>query len=245
LAANSSCTFSIQFGANLIGIYTTTYTVITSGGNATTAVIGNNLYQPELSPNPVEFSSPSGVESATQVVTLLNPLNAPITIVSDTFGASGDGTFAIRSQTCGATLAAGASCTYSLVFGAAGSGSITGSFTVATSNGTKSVTLIGTITPPNAVKPLVTLGSKANPAAEGQTVLLSSEVKGGSATAPTGRVEIKEGRTVLAAAMLFEGAASFKLSGLSAGWHSLIAVYLGDKTHAASESPAFKQVVTK
>ena len=80
-----------------------------------------------------------GTTSSAQVVTLNNTGNTPVTVSS----ASASAPFS-ASSTCGTTLNAGASCTYSVSVTATAMGPISGTLSIPTSAGTKSVTLNGT-----------------------------------------------------------------------------------------------------
>ncbi|MDQ6804393.1 MAG: Ig-like domain-containing protein, partial [Actinomycetota bacterium] len=86
-----------------------------------------------------------------------------------------------------------------------------------------------------------TLVSSPNPSAVGQAVTFTATVTG---TSPTGTVTFKDGSTALGTGTLSAtGTASLTTSTLSAGTHSITAVYGGDTSHAGSTSAAVQQVV--
>src|SRR5437870_1777262 len=90
-----------------------------------------------------------------------------------------------------------------------------------------------------------TLTSTPNPSTLGQTVTLNATV---SAVAPavgvpTGTVTFRDGATVLATATLVNGSASFTISTLAPGSHSLTAVYNGSASFAGSTSAVVNHVV--
>jgi hypothetical protein len=94
--------------------------------------------------------------------------------------------------------------------------------------------------------------SNLNPSTYGHSVSFTATVSkqgGGAGTgAPTGTVTFKEGSTTLATAPLVAGsgnsaAATFTTSTLSAGLHSITAVYAGDATYVGSTSAVFSQNV--
>jgi alpha-tubulin suppressor-like RCC1 family protein len=89
---------------------TTTLTIGGVSGTFTTTTMGAAILS--LSPASVDFGPvPVGTTSAPRVVTLTNTGDAGATFLAST---SGD--FSIASQTCGGTIAPGASCSFSIVF---------------------------------------------------------------------------------------------------------------------------------
>jgi len=182
-----------------------------------------------------------GVTSASMPSTLSNPGGLPLTITGYSFVGNNTTDFA-QTHTCGATVAAGASCTVNVTFHPSATGVRGTTLLVATSAGTAYLTLVGNNSAA-AVPSKVTLASKANPVPIKQAVVLTSQVASKSSTPPTGQLQLKEGSKVLATATLSAGAATFKLTTLPAGTHPLTAWYLGDKLHAPSQSTAINQVV--
>jgi len=91
-----------------------------------------------------------------------------------------------------------------------------------------------------------TLTSSPNPSSPGQSVTFTATVATvppGPAT-PTGMVTFQDGATTLAQAALGSGATvSFSTTSLSAGSHSITAVYASDSVSAASTSNAVTQTV--
>ncbi|MBV9280112.1 MAG: Ig-like domain repeat protein, partial [Chloroflexi bacterium] len=95
-----------------------------------------------------------------------------------------------------------------------------------------------------------TLSSSANPSTFGQAVTFRASVSGSGSGTPTGTVTFKDGSTSLDTAALGAGAnpanvATLTTNGLSAGPHSITAVYNGDSTFEASTSAALSQTVNK
>jgi len=89
----------------------------------------------------------------------------------------------------------------------------------------------------------VTLISSANPSLAGAPLTLTSTVVGRGG-AVTGTVTFEDGTTALGAANLnASGVATFSVSGLAPGLHSLIAVYGGDPNNQPATSPALAQSV--
>ncbi|MFJ3033893.1 Ig-like domain repeat protein [Curtobacterium pusillum] len=92
----------------------------------------------------------------------------------------------------------------------------------------------------------IALTSDPESSAYGDTVTLGVdglEGQDGTLTAPTGTVEFREGDTVLCTATLPE--TSCDVTGLSAGKHSVTAVYSGDSRYAASTAVAVDLTVRK
>lgn len=84
--------------------------------------------------------------------------------------------------------------------------------------------------------------SSLNPSVAGQSVTFTATVTG---TTPTGTVQFKDGAANLGAPVaLAGGVAAFSTSSLTAGTHSITAVYGGDADDATSTSPAISQVVS-
>jgi hypothetical protein len=89
------------------------------------------------------------------------------------------------------------------------------------------------------------LSSSANPSQFNQSVQFTATV-GSPGPTPTGNVTFSEGTTVLASSSLNgSGQASFNISSLSVGSHSITASYPGDDNSLASASSALVQVVNK
>ena len=76
-----------------------------------------------------------GNKGGQKVVTLTNGNASPITISSLTFSGVNPGDFSVFSKTCGASLAASASCTVNLLFGPTAPGSRTATFNFNDSDG--------------------------------------------------------------------------------------------------------------
>ncbi len=117
LAAGKSCTVTAFFKPTATGTRTGTviFTTNAPGSPATVTLTGTGT-QPEvtLTPTTVSFGTvPINTTSAPMVVTLQNTGTGSLTINSTTFSGTNKGWFA-QTNTCGKTVAAGASCTYSI-----------------------------------------------------------------------------------------------------------------------------------
>jgi hypothetical protein len=88
-----------------------------------------------------------------------------------------------------------------------------------------------------------TLATSANPIQTAQALQLTATV-GNSGAAATGTVNFYDGSTVLGSSTLnAQGTASFNLTALSAGQHSLTASYTGDQLNLSSASAALTETV--
>ena len=105
--------------------------------------------------------------------------------------------------------------------------------------GSNSVLLTQTV---NKTVASVALASSLNPSTLGQSVTLSATVTPGTAT---GGVQFLDGSTVLGAVAVSGGSAALSLSSLTAGTHSITAVYSGDANDATSTSVVLTQTVNK
>ncbi len=87
------------------------------------------------------------------------------------------------------------------------------------------------------------LNSSLNPSAAGQAVTFTATVSAAAGN-PTGSVDFQDGGVSIGTVLLGGGVASLTSSTLSAGSHSLKAVYSGDRAFAGSTSAPLTQGVT-
>ena len=88
------------------------------------------------------------------------------------------------------------------------------------------------------------LASSRNPSTFGASVTITATVKSKTSGTPTGTLTFQDGTTTLGRAMLSGGSASFTTATLTAGTHSITAVYAGDANFVTSASPAFVQTIS-
>lgn len=88
-----------------------------------------------------------------------------------------------------------------------------------------------------------TVESSLNPSTSGQTVTFTATVKSTGAGTPTGTVDFYDGATKLGPKALTAGNAAFSTSKLTAGTHSITAVYVGTSDFTTSTSDELEQVV--
>jgi hypothetical protein len=134
LAPGASCQLSVTFAPAAVAAYSGTISLsaYSSGGGpvqtVTFGVTGTGTSAPApaavLSPTTATFAGTLvGSPSAAQTFMLSNTGNAPLTSSGVTFTGANPGDFSVASTTCGATLTAGASCSFAVVFKPAAAGS--------------------------------------------------------------------------------------------------------------------------
>lgn len=105
-------------------------------------------------------------------------------------------------------------------------------------------TLTQTVNPAAFKQTQTTLTSSLNPSIVGQPVNLTATVSGSGSGSPTGTVAFLDGSTtIVSGVVLSGGTATFQDASLTAGTHSLTAVYSGDANYSASTSAPFSQTV--
>ena len=133
--------------------------------------------------------------------------------------------------------------TFSMPFLAAGNHSITAKY-LGDTNYLSSVS--GTLTQKiNKANTTLSLLSSLNPAKSGNTVTFTAKVTWSVGT-PTGTVTFKDnstGKTLGTGSLSADGHATFSISSLSKGTHSITAEYAGDDNFDGCSSSAFSQVI--
>ena len=87
-----------------------------------------------------------------------------------------------------------------------------------------------------------TLTSSPNPLLVAQFVVFTATVATTSGT-PTGSVNFYDGATLLGAATLSGGTASYSISSLAVGSHQIVATYVGNTSYTTSSSTGLNQIV--
>jgi phosphatidylserine/phosphatidylglycerophosphate/cardiolipin synthase-like enzyme len=155
LAANSSCTLSFTFTPIAAGAVTETIVVTDNATSSSTTLtltgtgVAVTVPSAALAPGLVFPTTTAATTSSSQDVALTNNGNAALTITSAVIGGANPSDFSISVTSCGSTLAAGATCTYSITFTPAlASTNYAAALTVTDNSGniagsTQSVTLTG------------------------------------------------------------------------------------------------------
>jgi hypothetical protein len=227
-----------------------TVSALTVGTHAITAVYGGSA---SLSGSTSAALSQvvNGAATTTSVASSANPsaFGQSVTLsasIQTAFGgnATGTVTFLDGSTSLGTATVSSNAAQLSLSSLSVSSHSITAkysgdnSFTASTSPA-----LTQTI---NQASSATTIASNLNPATFGQSVTFTVSVQSSAGGTPTGTVTLMDGTTSLGNSSLSSGGgAQFTLGGLSAGSHSVTAVYSGDANFTASTSAALVETVNQ
>ena len=175
IAAGASCTIQVSFTPTAIGSASGSLTITDDAGTQTVSLSGTGSGPVSWSPSELDFGTvPVGATSAAKTATLTNGGSASVSIAGITASAG----FAIASSTCGASLAAGASCTVGVTFTPTTGGSVDGTLTATDSAaGSPQVTVLtgrggvpATVSPSGLNFGAVAVGSISSP----QTVTLTN-----------------------------------------------------------------------
>jgi hypothetical protein len=174
LAAAASCTISVTFKPTVTGPLTGSVTVTdTLPGSPQIVTLSGTGVAPvvALGGTSISFGSQIvGTSSAVQMVTLSNTGTATLTISSIAITGTNSADFS-QTNTCGASVAAGANCSISVTFKPTATGSRLASVTITdnASGSPQSVSLAGT-----GVAPVVSFGGTTTLTYSGQPVGTSS-----------------------------------------------------------------------
>ena len=189
LAPTASCTIAVTFTPTAVAARTGTLTVVTSASTTalSSSLTGTGTVQATLTPATATLTGIVGT-TTTQTVTLTNTAGAALTLSN--INISGTGTQFIQTNNCGTTLAAGASCTFTISFTPAAAGAGTATLNVTTTLGTLSTPLSATFTSsataPSGFSLTPTTQTGTTTAGNGATVNLTLNSSGGY----TGTVKI-------------------------------------------------------
>jgi hypothetical protein len=118
LTASNSCTVSVTFTPTVIGVRNGTLTFNDDAANnpQTVALTGTGT-QLSLSPTSLNFGTVAvGTTSAAKSVTFTNVGTTPVTFTAISIAGTNPGDYQISANTCGTSLAGGASCTVGVRF---------------------------------------------------------------------------------------------------------------------------------
>ncbi|MEO6924270.1 MAG: Ig-like domain repeat protein, partial [Bryocella sp.] len=180
-------------------------------------------------------TAPVGGVSTSQSVTLANTGTASITLSS---GMTGPFTV-IPGGTCSAapvTLAVGSSCTQFVAFAPTAAGATSGSILYSGTGIVPSTILFsGTGTQASTITTLTASATNINP---NQSVILTASVASTTSGVPTGTATFFDNGTMLGAATLSSGVATYTASLAPASTHVLTVSYSGDANFIASSAVA-------
>jgi len=151
LPPGSTCQILIVFSPTTAGPSSATLTIVDQVGTQTAALTGTGVAsvttapQAALTAASANFNSvTTGSSSAAQTFTLANAGNAALSISSVGITGANASSFKEGADTCGTTLAAGASCTIAVTFAPTSAGTFTAALTVTDAVGTQTSSLTGT-----------------------------------------------------------------------------------------------------
>ena len=182
IPTGGSCTVSVSFTPLAVGPRSASLTITSDAANSPRMIslTGIGVGQPNasLSSAILDFGQlDQGTQSAASVLTLTNIGSAALTITGITSSKDYP-----ETNTCGASLAASASCQISIQFAPSQVGTETGTLTVTDNapNGTQSVNLSGTGTAPSVSVGTASGGSLTATVAHGQPATYSLALTGSS-----------------------------------------------------------------
>lgn len=136
LAGNASCVIAVYFAPTEIASLSGTLTIADALRTQTVALSGKGVATPVFSvaPTSLAFTNQTvGIASAPQTVTVTNAGAAPMANVGFQLSGVAASSYVLQANTCGATLAAGASCSVQVVFTPSDSGLISAVLVVSSS----------------------------------------------------------------------------------------------------------------
>src|SRR5947209_6459373 len=201
----------------------------------------------------LKFTScgPPGSPSATTLISSLNPsalgqaVTFTATVTSSATGTpTGTVTFQDGASALGTGTLSGGTATFTTSALTAGTHSITAIYGGdANFTGSTSPILTQTINQTASSSSVVT--SSNNPSIIGTAVTFTASVTSPVTGTPTGPVTFQDGASALGMGTLSGGTVTFTPPGLTAGTHSITAIYGGDANFAGSTSPVLTQTVNK
>lgn len=243
--ATTSSGLAVAYSSLTTGVCTVTGGIVTmiSAGTCTLAAdqAGGGIYAAasQVTQNVVIAQVASGIALAASPNPSLPGQAVTFTVTISGSSPTGTVTFMDGATTLGTGTLSGGVATLSTSALTAGTHAISAIYGGDTNN--TSVTFIG----PQIVNPAVTttvLVSSVNPSAPGQAVTFTATVTSGGIT-PAGTVSFNDGGAAIGSATLAGGIATLTTSALTAGTHTITAVYAGNGTFKASTSAALLQAV--
>jgi len=265
----SSYTQSVVANSATNGLSYPYVVAVDGSGNVYIADTDNDRVLKEDFANPPSLTFATTVVGSTstgspRTITLWNDGNAALTFpiptsgnnpsISTNFTLNSSGASACplvaHTATKAGTLASGANCSLPVSFTPAVAGTISGSLLLTDNNlnvgnATQMIALGGT----GLIGTTTKLSSSLNPSIVGQSVTIKATASAASGTAtPTGTVQFSvDGTAAGSPVTLSSGTATYATSALTAGTHSITAVYTPTtgSSFATSSAAALSQVVNK
>jgi hypothetical protein len=146
LAAGANCTISVTFHPKAIGTRTASVLIADNGagGPQTIALKGTGTYV-KLAVNGMTFPATTVGQSSSKTDTLTNVGSGPLSITSISVGGTNPADFG-ETNTCGTSVAAGATCTFTLTFHPRATGSRSAVVSISDNGGgsPQTISLFGT-----------------------------------------------------------------------------------------------------
>jgi len=127
IAPAASCSIQVSFTPVKVGSVSAALTITDNAGTQTVTLSGYGTAPVVLSASSLHFGTVAvGSTSAAQTLTVMNRMSVSLSIA----GFAVTGPFAIASNTCGTSIAAGASCAVGVTFSPQASGAASGALTL-------------------------------------------------------------------------------------------------------------------
>lgn len=209
LAAGASCALNVTYSPAAAGSDSGQLTFSYTGGNLTVAMSGTGTAAAtanvSVTPTSLSFGNVTvGTTSGAQAVTVNNTGGAAAAGVAV---ASGSSEFPVSGNTCGATLNAGASCTFNVAYAPNGAGADNATVTVSYTGGSAPVAVSGT----------GTAAATANLSASPPVAAFGNVTVGQSSSGTTITVNNTGGAAATGVAMSNSNASEFAVSGNTCG----------------------------
>jgi hypothetical protein len=183
LAAQVTCTITIQFVPQSTGARSATLTISDNAGNGpqTVALTGTGVLPVVVTPATLDFGSQGlGSPTAAKTVTVNSNISSTLTFTSIAVTGADPSDFVMSGGTCGATLAAQVTCTITIQFVPQSTGARSAALTISDNagNSPQTVALTGTGVLPVVVTPAtLAFGSQGlgSPTAS-RTVTINSNI---------------------------------------------------------------------
>jgi Bacterial Ig-like domain (group 3) len=250
VAVGSSCNLSLEFSPLSTGTFSESFVLTDNDLNVSAATQSISLSGTGLPADStavavgVTPNSPAVGQAATITATVSDTTNVgTVSTGSVTFSDSVDGSL---NGGAAVTLVSGVASLAGVVLSGSGgtAHTITANYQgvanlfLASSNST-------TIHLASAAATSTALAAAPNPAVAGATVTLTATISPAPTGSPLGTVSFYDGETLLGTTNVnSSGAATFPITSLAAGVHSLMAVYSGNTGFATSTSSVFTETVT-
>jgi hypothetical protein len=247
----TSATGSVQFldGAASLGTVNVaggtaslTISALTAGTHSISAAYGGdgNYLAANSAPRSQTVNKAGSVATISSSV---NPGTAgqPVTFIASVSPGSATGSvqFLDGAAVLGTASLSTGSASFTTSSLSAGSHSISASYSGDSNyNGSSSAVLTEVVKTATAIS----LSSNGTPSTYGNSVQFTASI---SPNTGTGTVQFLDGATVMATVAVSSGRAAFTTSSLSAGSHSIVAIYSGDSTRFPSTSAVWTQTVNK